>query len=198
MTLDHLAHTISSQFGEESDQLRDYNSSRHQAYDSYFGYRVIETLRNITQHREKPPIEQKIERHLYLCTKCGQEHESSRDLSITLDPTWLKTSKKTPARFKRELDELKGVPIELRDVVEQSMQGFDDIVFSILLSSAKGSNYCTRLVRIFGETSPNFPVLVNYWINENGKPRGSIDSFSDISWIIERASGSIKEVSDNS
>jgi hypothetical protein len=84
MALDHLASAISSRFGKEFRQFQAYTASRRRAYDTYFGYRVVESMRNLTQHQEKPPIEQTLERHPHACEKCGREHDDVRDLSVTL------------------------------------------------------------------------------------------------------------------
>jgi hypothetical protein len=186
MTLDHLARAISSRFGKESRQFEAYTASRRRAYDTYFGYRVVESMRNLVQHQEKPPLEQTLERHAYTCKKCGQEHDDVRDLSVTLSPAWLR--KGCSATLKRELDELNTDSIDMRVAVEESMRGFENILHAVLLSTHDGPAHRAALVNVFEETSPDYPVLVECWSDEEGEPRVSVCSFDAVDWVVKRAS----------
>ncbi len=158
--LDNLAHAISSSFGKDSCRFKAYNANRRLAFDTYFGYRVVESMRNLTQHRETPPIEQALEHHPYICEKCCQEHKDTPDLLVTLSCAWLKNG--CSATLKRELDTLNRDTIDVVEVVDQSMQGFEDILYAVLLSTHYGPAHRAALVSVFDETHPYYPVLVDY------------------------------------
>jgi len=143
-------------------------------------------MRNLTQHRETPPIEQTLEHHPYICEKCGQEHEDVPDLSVTLSCAWLRNG--CSATLKRELDKLNRDPIDMVAIVEQSMQGFEDILYAVLLATHDGPAHLAALVSVFDETYPYYPVLVYYWFREDGEPRASVRSLYAVNWMVERAS----------
>jgi len=49
--LDQSSHAMSCLFGAESTELAAANERRHKFYDTNFGYRFVEALRNYVQHR---------------------------------------------------------------------------------------------------------------------------------------------------
>ncbi len=52
--LDQTDHGISGLFGDASQQLADVKKTKNELYDSYFGYRFMEALRNHVQHSGLP------------------------------------------------------------------------------------------------------------------------------------------------
>ena len=52
--LDQLRHGVSSIFGPHSSELKSVEEFCHRQYDDSFSYRLIEALRNYTQHRRLP------------------------------------------------------------------------------------------------------------------------------------------------
>ncbi len=48
--LDQTDHTLSCLFGKECDERTKYNAERARYYDTHFGYRLLEALRNHVQH----------------------------------------------------------------------------------------------------------------------------------------------------
>lgn len=185
-TLDNLAFTISSIFGKDSIQYKNYITSTNNAFETYFGYRVVWSLRNIIQHEKTPPIEYSLDQHLYICEKCGQEHVDICHLSITLSCGWLETKCSTKLRL--ELEQLNSDVIDIGGVIEQSMQGFEDVLFAALLLTRDGPVYHTALEDIFYEINPDYPILVEYWHNEDGEPMILYESLSVVAWVIKRDS----------
>jgi hypothetical protein len=49
--IDQSKHVASRLFGDESTEFREHVARTHKAYDSQFGYRFMEALRNYVQHR---------------------------------------------------------------------------------------------------------------------------------------------------
>jgi hypothetical protein len=54
MYLDQCAHHINNIYGKNSDNANLLKQEKASQYDQYFGYRVMEALRNYTQHRGYP------------------------------------------------------------------------------------------------------------------------------------------------
>jgi hypothetical protein len=52
--LDHSAHSLSGLFGNESFEVAEVEKKKNELYDSVFGYRLMEALRNHVQHRDLP------------------------------------------------------------------------------------------------------------------------------------------------
>jgi hypothetical protein len=186
MALDQLAFATSSRFGKNSREWRAYQAGRRSAYDTYFGYRVVEALRNRLQHQERPPLTQKIEGHPYICKKCGEEHVDL-SLSVTLQAEWVLESENCPRILKIDLEDPANTIIDIREVVEQSMQGFDDLLYTLLISDAGASERLAVLVEIFDETSPDVPIIVKSWPDATGNQRGSLEPLSGMEWVITRA-----------
>lgn len=52
--IDHLKHDISTLYGRNAPQVTSINDKMSEEYDAYLGYRVLDALRNYTQHRGLP------------------------------------------------------------------------------------------------------------------------------------------------
>lgn len=189
--LNNLATYITSRFKEEPNQLQTYEQaykkSKNTAYDKYIGYRVVEAMRNIDVHQETPPIELTFERHPYVCKKCGKIHEDVGDLSVTISRAWLRDNC-SKGILKQELDKLNSDSIDIGAMVEQSMQGFMDILYNLLLLTSEGKTHCSKIRKVFDETCPDYPVLVKFWSNERGEPLVAARVLDDVNWVVKRTS----------
>ena len=54
MYLDHTPHHLSNIYGKDSITNKLFNDETHHQYDKYFGYRVLESIRNYSKHRGFP------------------------------------------------------------------------------------------------------------------------------------------------
>jgi len=54
---DHTKHHLSTLFGKDSVEFEDVETRTSEQYDTYFGYRFMEALRNFVQHRGYPITE---------------------------------------------------------------------------------------------------------------------------------------------
>lgn len=188
MALDQLASATSSRYGKDSSEWRAYQAGRRKAYDIYFGYRVVEAMRNRVQHQGRPPLAQELIRFPYICEKCGEEHFSyDLDLSVTMRAEWLLESENCPRTLRRDLMDPSNEIIDIREAVQQSMQGFEDILFALLMSSNGAAEHLDILVRAFGETSPYRPVLVKSWKDDSGRWLASLEQLSDVDWVVARS-----------
>lgn len=52
--IDTFAHTLSDEYGKDSDIYNEFKQLKSKMYDKHFSYRFIETLRNYSQHRALP------------------------------------------------------------------------------------------------------------------------------------------------
>lgn len=52
--LDQIEHNFCEQFGKKSQVFVDLKAAKSKEYESYFGYRAMETIRNYVQHRGFP------------------------------------------------------------------------------------------------------------------------------------------------
>jgi len=181
-TLDNLAHSVSVQFQKDSEQFRTLDRSRRLAFDTYFGYRVVESLRNMNQHMESPPIQQAIESRTYVCAKCGELHEEDSELTITLSCEWIRSG--CSGFLKRELLGADFQTIDVAKAVSDSMAGFDDVMRALLLSMPEAKSHQDILDRVFRSATPNLPVLINYWTREDGEPHMSMQPLHQVRWIL--------------
>lgn len=52
--IDTFAHTLSMEYGKDTEVYNKFEQLKNEMYDKYFSYRFIETLRNYSQHRALP------------------------------------------------------------------------------------------------------------------------------------------------
>lgn len=101
MYLDHLRHGISSIYGPDSDQMATVDDARHKQYDSSLSYRLIEELRNYTQHR-RLPID--VETTTFKPTEYGDDKQVSCTLTPQLTKANVLEDGKIKAKFRPELE----------------------------------------------------------------------------------------------
>lgn len=185
MALDQLASATSSRHGKESIEWRAYQAGRKAAYDTYFGYRVVEAMRNRLQHQDMPPLTQALERCPYTCERCGKEHVDLH-LSITMKAQWLLESASCPRTLKRDLEDPANAVIDIREAVKQSMRGFDDLIYTLLMSDSEAPELLALLAGIFDETAPDVPIIVKTGAGGTGGWGGGIEQLRDMEWVITR------------
>jgi hypothetical protein len=185
MAIDQLANATSTHFGRESEQWKAYQEGRRRAYDAYFGYRVIDAMRNLVVHKEMPPLTHTLIAYPYNCDKCGNEH-ANLDLSVSVSKSWFLGRERCPRVLRRDLINRDEDAIDIRAAVAESVRGFEDLLLSILLASDPARRHLAALINMFNETSPDAPVTVERKINENGRDRARVKDFNDLEWVITR------------
>lgn len=186
MTIDQLKATTLSCFGKASKQWEAYETGRTCAYDTHFGYRIIEGMRNFIQHYQRPPLIQTIERYPYVCERCGEEH-ASLDLSVTVPTECFLEWEKCPSTLRRDLVDRADEFVDMRVAVAQSMRGFEDFLYTLITANDKASYYLTVLVNSFRETAPEVPVLIEWQVAGHDNKRSTIKQLYDMDWVITRA-----------
>lgn len=99
--IDHLRHSFTLIFGEASPELSVIDAARHREYDSSFSYRLLEELRNYTQHR-RLPID--VEMTTFKPTTYGEESQVACALTPMLETANVLEDIKVKARFRPELE----------------------------------------------------------------------------------------------
>ena len=95
--IDHLKHDMSSIYGNSSPQLTSINKKLSKEYDAYLGYRVLDALRNYTQHRGLPISEIS---HWSFCLTDALERQRMRN---TVTPMIDITALKEDGGFKKSV-----------------------------------------------------------------------------------------------
>lgn len=99
--IDHLRHGITLIFGDNSSELASLDELRHQHYDSSFSYRLLEEIRNYTQHR-RLPID--VEVTSFKVTSFGDNKQVACCLTPMIETARLLTDDKLKSSFRLELE----------------------------------------------------------------------------------------------
>ena len=99
--IDHLRHSFTRIFGADSSQLTTIDSVRHREYDTSFSYRLLEELRNYTQHR-RLPID--VELTTFKPTTYGEDSQVACALTPMLMTANVLEDEKVKERFRSELE----------------------------------------------------------------------------------------------
>jgi len=181
--IDNLGHQVSRRFQKSSTQYSVFKEAKGMAFDAHFGYRVVESLRNMNQHMESPPLRQSLKRHPYSCNECGQMHEEDPVLSVTLSCEWIKSG--CQGFLKRELASSDFENIDVAAVIKESMYGFDDVLRALLFSAQDASVHKENLLGAFEKANPYYPALFDYWLGEDREPHGSLQPLNATRWIVD-------------
>lgn len=184
MALDHLAKDTSSRFGKDSKQWEAFEASRKQAHKSHFGYRVVDAMRNLVQHQEKPPLAYSLLRSPCTCDRCDGQHEDL-DLEVRLSKDWL-LSNQCPRMLKQDLIAMERNDIDVRVAVDGSMAGIEDILYAMAMVNDEALGHLARLVAIFGETEPHIPLIVE-WTADDKPVKASLRPLDGLAWVMTRA-----------
>ena len=90
---DTFTHTLSREYGKESDILLEFEKQKSKAYDGNFSYRFIDTLRNFVQHRALPLSELKL-----------SSENGRKTLKLIIKKCDLMDDKKIPLKKKNDID----------------------------------------------------------------------------------------------
>lgn len=121
--LDHAPSRLGDFFGEKSEQIEAFKAVKSNAYDTKLGFRVLEALRNNSQHHGYP-IE-------FVSMKAAWQRDKPKPLNqYTTDPIIDIRKLEENTRFKKSvLNELAAHegPIRLKTLLREYMDGLGDI-----------------------------------------------------------------------
>jgi hypothetical protein len=155
LVFDQAEHDLSSRFGSDSEQLTQFRLARKAAYDASRGYRVVEALRNLVQHREMPSL------HLNRTEELDQatSQRVSR-VSYKFSVSDLLNSPKCPATIKKEFGGNPGTELELPDLIDEAMTALNPVLLELTkISTPELITYVNLLRRIFAEAA-DMPLLL--------------------------------------
>lgn len=168
--LDQMQHTISSLYGDDSSEYEEVTQATSRQYDDRFGYRLMEALRNYSQHRDLPV-------HKLSYPSWADKRGESRRLRCSVAP-FLKPKKlaEDPGFKTSVLTELKsrGEEIDLRPLVREYVAGLLEIHGDV--RDAIGDDHKTRTAILraildrweeeYGEKGKNIGVAI---VDDNGE-----------------------------
>lgn len=156
LVFDQIDYSVCCRFGKESAERSMLSAARHDAYDSHQGYRVIEAMRNLVQHRDMPPLN--IRRAKRLDPKSG---EVTIGAEFSFPVSWLLQSSKCPAKVKAEFNSDPTRTLDVDDIAADAMAGFHEVFIAITKINYPESVDSVNLLRqIFSEAHPGLPILL--------------------------------------
>lgn len=184
---DHIAHELSLLFGEKSDEYKTIEDKKSEMYDGYLSYRILETHRNYTQHRNFPI-------HLFtLHTKLLEDKEKQFRYGLT--PKIKIEELKKDNKFKKEvLEEINQKKVlDFKLLIREYISCFGKIhdkLRDVLNDRIKESeNYINKILeRYKNEFGPEVETAkLSVIVKENRKV---IDSVSiELNQVIKRRKG---------
>jgi hypothetical protein len=156
LVFDQLDHNVSTRFGRESRERLMLKSARSNAYDTRQGYRVVEAMRNLVQHRDMLPLN---------VSKTGrldrQSGKAVRGVEFTFPVSWLLESSKCPAKVKAEFKDTPMRVLDMIDIADDAMAGFQEVFVTIIKINRLELLESINLLRqIFGQAHPGLPILL--------------------------------------
>ena len=149
LVLDQAEHDLSSRFGKDSDQFSKFAAARSTAYDGSRGYRIIEALRNLVQHRKMPTLT--LNRTEELDRTTGQPVMKT---SYRFPVSDLLNSPKCPATIKKEFRDEPGLELELPSIIDEAMIAMNSVLIELMeISVPELTTYIGKLRPIFVEAS---------------------------------------------
>ncbi len=122
--LDHASGRLSELYGDNSVEFNEFKLARSRAYDTKFGYRVLEALRNHSQHHGYPI------HFLNLGSAWKNSNQSSSNqytADALIDVAELAKNKKFhPKKTLKEMQAVKG-EIRLKNLLRQYIDGIGDV-----------------------------------------------------------------------
>ena len=156
LVLDQADHNICRRFGKESNERLLLGQARRDAFDVHRGYRVVEAMRNLVQHREMPPFN--LNRNRQLDRQSGQV---VNNIEVVFPVSWLLESSKCPAKIKSEFKDSSAEVLSMIDIVDDAMSGFHEVFLTLVRINHPEMMESVNLLRqIFGEAHPGLPVLL--------------------------------------
>jgi hypothetical protein len=149
LVFDQAEHDLSSRFGDNSDQLAEFRLARKLAYDASRGYRVVEALRNLVQHRGVPSLQ--LSRAEQLNRATGQV---MAQVSYKFTVSDLINDPKCPATIKKEFRENPEMELEVPDLIDDAMAALNPVLLELTrISTPELIGHIPTLRRIFVEAS---------------------------------------------
>jgi hypothetical protein len=177
--IDQTDHEVSMAFGKPSPELERVKKFKNDLYDTHFGYRFCEELRNHAQHCALP-----VQMISYQQSRAGKTQDQ---VQITIAPRMNTTDLDSAERFKKSiLEEIKsqGGKIELRQPIR-------DYIFCLTLlhnelRTVFGSKL-TQARRTYSEAVKKFSTMGGFSVehprlealNENAKVDDRVDLITD-------------------
>ena len=141
---------------KESNERLLLGQARRDAFDVHRGYRVVEAMRNLVQHREMTPFN--LNRNRQLDRQAGQV---INNIEVVFPVSWLLESSKCPAKIKSEFKDSSAEMPSMIDIVDDAMSGFHEIFSDACHNQSSGMMESVNLLRqISGEAHPGLPVLL--------------------------------------
>jgi hypothetical protein len=120
---DQISHHLRTIYGAESEQLKEFKAQLSHEYDSFFGYRVMEAMRNYVQHRGLS-IGQIINRS-QLVENEGQERRK-HTIKLLIDVTTIEQDGGFKAAVLAELND-QGTSVEFIPLIRQYIESIGRI-----------------------------------------------------------------------
>jgi hypothetical protein len=156
LVLDQTAHELSSHFGRDSAQLATFRAACRSAYDGSQAYRLTETIRNLVQHREIPPITLSRAKKLDEATQ-----QPVIAVTCSFPVAWLLDDPKCKGKMRAEFEGASDTTFELPALIEEAMQAMNGVLVEAINAWVPELNRCIlRLRELFKETAPAAPVLL--------------------------------------
>lgn len=118
MYLDHTKHHLSSIYGKKSQQYLQFEENRKFEYDTNLSYRIIEELRNYSQHRGYPIYGFTLEAKRHDTEQLSDLHYSTTPYIITSEFENDKKFKKSVYKEMKRLSDKINLKILLREYIE--------------------------------------------------------------------------------
>lgn len=119
--LDQLRHHVSSIYGKASNMKAALEKKISNEYDSTFGYRVLDAMRNFVQHRDLPVFFLDL-----TASRKDTPTKSKRTITPSLSVSRLKDDKRFKKTIIEQLESL-GESVDLKPLIRESMEAFGRI-----------------------------------------------------------------------
>jgi hypothetical protein len=177
--LDQLLHHVSSIYGKASSEMASLENKISAEYDSTFGYRVLDAMRNFVQHRDLPVFLLQLG-----ASRKDSPTKSKRTITPNLNVGRLKEDKRFKHSIIKELETL-GEDIDLKPIVRESMEAFGRIHLFVRESWANDvARWDESILGIrksyqdrFGEMDSSLSLVA---IDDSGSTTESISIFEDL------------------
>jgi hypothetical protein len=120
---DQVCHNIHTIYGSESTQVSEFKKQSHSEYDSVFGYRVMEAMRNYAQHCDLP-IKEISNQHQWIETSDGKRRKYT--VKLLVDVASIAQNGNFKASVLKELKS-QGSLVELTPLIRQYIESIGRI-----------------------------------------------------------------------